>query len=109
MVPGVVGGCPLIGGGCPLTGNVGLVSVDCVDEVEVDSCRIEGTGGLGECLGLGGGTFIAVVGLEDPGVLAGGKVLAETPFTAGLVGILARSAYESGAGLVVVDWGWVTI
>lgn len=104
--------CPLSVGACPLTDNVELVSADCVDELEVDGCRIEGAGGLGECLGLCEGTFIAVVGLEGPEVLAGERVLAETPFTGDLLGelsflvrFLARSAYESGAGLVVVDWG----
>ena len=95
--------------------NLKFVSVDCVDELEVDGCRIKGADGLGECLGLGEDTFIAVVGLEGPEVVAG-RVLAVTPFTAGLAGklsflvlFLARSAYESEAGLVAVAWGWVTI
>jgi hypothetical protein len=79
----------LVVGGCPLTDNVELVSVDRVDELGVDGCRIEGAGGLGECLGLGEDTFMAVVGLEGPGVLTGGRVLAEAPFTAGLVGRLS--------------------
>lgn len=115
-MPEVVGGWPLTVGGWPLTDNVKFVSAECVDELEVDGCRIEGASKLGECLGLGEDTFIAVVGLEGPGVLAGGRVPAETPFAAGLGGelsflvrFLARSAYESGAGLLVVDWGWATI
>ena len=73
----------------PLTDNFELVSVDWVDELEVDGCRIAGAGGVGKCLGLGEDTFIAVVGLESPGALARGRVLAETPFTAGLVGKLS--------------------
>jgi len=75
--------------GCPLVDNVEFVWVDRVDELEVDDCRIEGACGLGECLGLGEDTFIAVVGLEGPDVLAGGRVPAETPFAAGLVGKLS--------------------
>ena len=68
-----------------MTDGVELVSVDCNDELEVDGC-IEGAGGLGECLGLCEDTFIVVVGLEGPGVLTLGSVLAATPFTAGLAG-----------------------
>jgi len=63
--------------------------VDRVDELEVDGCRFEGVGGLGERLGLGEDTFIAVVGLEGPDVLTGGRVPAERPFTAGLAGKLS--------------------
>jgi len=77
-------------GGRPFTDNFELVSADSVDELEVDGCRIEGAGGPGKCLGLGEDTFIAVVDLESPGALAGGRVmLGETPFTAGLVGKLS--------------------
>ena len=76
----------MIVGGCPLADDVEFVSVDRVDELEVDGCRIEGAGGLGGCLGLGEDTFIAVVGLEGPDLLAGVSVLAERPFTVGLVG-----------------------
>jgi hypothetical protein len=72
-----------------LTDNVEFVSVDRVDELEVDGCRIEGAGEIGGCLGLGEDTFIVVVGLEGPGVLAGGSVSAETPFTAGFAGKLS--------------------
>jgi hypothetical protein len=110
------GGWPLIVGGRPLTDNVEFVSVDRADELEVDGCCIEGADRLGECLRLGEDTFIAAADLEGPGVLTGESVSAETPFTAGLGGrlsflerFLARSAYESGAGLVVDDWGWATI
>lgn len=99
-----------------MTDNVEFVSVDRADELEVDGCRIEGEGRQGGCLGLGDDTFIAAVGLEGPGVLTGESVSTETPFTAGLGGklsfleqFLARSAYESGVGLVVDDWGWATI
>lgn len=116
ITSGIDGGCPLIVGGCPLTDNVELVSVDRADELEVDDCRIVGADRLVECLGLGEGTFMAEVGLEDPGVLAGERELAETPFTVGLGAklsflewFLARSAYESGAGLVDDDCGWATI
>jgi hypothetical protein len=59
---------------------------------------------------------MAAAVLEDPGVVAGERELAETPFTAGLgtkpsflEWFLARSAYESGAGLVDDDGGWATI
>ena len=76
----------MIVGGWPLTDNVEFAPADRVDELEVDGWRIEGADGLGECLGLGEDTFIAAVGLEGPGMLAGGRVLTETPFTAGLVG-----------------------
>ena len=79
----------MIVGGCPLTDNIEFVSVDRVDELEVDGCRIEGAGGMGGCLGLGEDTFIAVVGLEGPGVLAGWRVSTETPFAAGLAGKLS--------------------
>jgi len=79
----------LIVGRCPLADNIEFVSVDRVDELEVDGCRIEGAGEIGGCLGLGGDTFTAVVGLEGPGVLAGGRVSAETPFTPGLAGKLS--------------------
>ena len=72
-----------------MTDNTEFVSVDRVDELEVDGCRIEGADRLGESLGLGEDTFIAVVGLEGPGVLAEGRTLAVTPFTAGLVGKLS--------------------
>ena len=82
-------GCPLIVGGCPLADNVEFGSVERVDELEVDGCRIEGAGEMGGCLGLGEDTFITVVDLEGPGVLAGGRVSAETPFTAGLAGKLS--------------------
>ena len=79
----------MIVGGFQLTDDVEFVSVDRVDELEVDGCRIEGAGEMGGCLGLGEDTFTAVVGLEGPGVLEGGRVLAETPFTAGLAGKLS--------------------
>ena len=88
MVSEVVGGWPLVVGGRPLTDNFELVSVDSVDELEVDGRRIEGAG-VGKCLGLGEDTFIAVGGLESPGALAGERELAETPFTADLVGRLS--------------------
>ena len=79
----------MVAGGRPFTDNFESVSVDNVDELEVDGCRIEGAGGPGKCLGLGEDSFIAVVGLESPGALAGGRGLAETPFTADLVGKLS--------------------
>ena len=79
----------MVAGGRPFTDSFELVSAESVDELEVDGCRIEGAGGPGKCLGLGEDTFIAVVGLESPGALAGGRVPAETPFTAGLVGKLS--------------------
>ena len=79
----------MVVGGRPLAVNFELVSADNVDELEVDGCRIAGAGGPGKRLGLGEDTFIAVVGLESPGALAGLRVLAETPLTAGLVGELS--------------------
>ena len=78
----------MIGGGCPLTDNVEFASFDRVDELDVDDCCIEGADRLGGCLGLREDTFIVEAGLEGPGVLAGGRVSAEMPFTAGWVGKL---------------------
>ena len=72
-----------------MTDNIEFVSVDRVDELEVDGCRIEGADRLGESLGLDKDTFIVVVGLEGPGVLVVGRILAVTPFTAGLEGKLS--------------------
>lgn len=89
MAPEVEEGWPLIGGGCPLTDNVEFVSFDRADELDVDGCRIEGADRLGGCLGLGEDTFIVEAGLEGPDVLAGGRVSAETPFTAGWAGKLS--------------------
>jgi len=59
--------------GRPLVANVEFGWVDRVDKLEVDGCRTSRAGGLCERLGLGEDTFVAVVGLEGPDVLAGGS------------------------------------
>jgi hypothetical protein len=79
----------LIVGGCPFTDGVEFVSVDRIDELEVDGWRSEGADRLDGSWGLGEDTFTAAVDLEGPGVLAGVSGLAGTPFTAGFGGKLS--------------------